>query len=255
MKKIDKSRFYVEATGLDPEAYKIAIAQAIGLAEDNSAVKKITVLTPKKDPGDILLNVFTAPVVARIKAGGFKHESWPLIKTEALTTYRSAGTSSEIVVACGLNDKELFEVEDLSWVTAVIAVSWYPGQLDKWLKTWTPPELRKKPSTIVAYPTPSCIVQTALKDLDDYLDWSKSIHSPREEEQAAIYFKTLHHYESPLDPEAIGAHLVSKLNWRAVKAREAEAILHKLNSGGRGPKGSRISKPHYDQWKRDCEDK
>ncbi|SHJ10118.1 hypothetical protein SAMN02745146_2286 [Hymenobacter daecheongensis DSM 21074] len=253
---MSKLRLYLNATGNDADAYKRAVAAALIIAKDNSDIKKIVLLTPKKEIYDLLVGVFTPNQIKSATKGGFKfNPSEPLIKTEALTTYRGGNNlSSEVVITCGLDSDEIFLVEGYSSVVAIVAVSWVPHQLEKWVKTWDPRELRNNPLPVTPYPQPSCITKYALSDLNEFVAKDKSLRSHSNESVTVTYLMTLHKYDSPIDSDTAGAYLTSQFAWKTDRVKEAQEIINQLNAGG-SPKGGKPEQmqKHYERWKKECE--
>jgi hypothetical protein len=249
---------YINTSQKDTQAYKDAIAAALSLARLNTgqAITKIVVLVPQKGSTahGMFDGVFSPQNVTKMLTGGYKPTpNDPLIKVEAATTYTSSGHATEIVVACGVDSETLFDIEDFSSVSNIIAIPWYLGDLDKWIKTWGPPELHKNPLPLSPYPGLSCVEEEALRELTGYVDRNASLHSHSNESVAMTFLATLHKYVPTLDAEAVRAHLTRVGKWKAKYAREAEAAIVKLQSGGslRGAKKEQFAN-HYTRWQKAC---
>ena len=249
-----KPKYYIETSNQDTQAYSKAIAQSFILAEQDSNIKRIVLLLPKKDTlsNGLLNSIFPPATHNQLARAGMKIDAdKPLIKVEASKSYSDSEPSSEIVIAIGISQDDLFDLEEFEAIAAIIAIPWFHGELEKWVRTWNPIIIQGQ-ALHQPYPSPSCITRVAMRYLTEYGDRSKSINSdPREQPQTAIYLATLHNYDSPINPEVVGAYLINTLNWRAKKAREAEAIMVSIN-GGRFPKGGKPSKGHYDRCKAEC---
>jgi hypothetical protein len=251
-------KVYVNTSQKDTQAYNDAINAALALARLNttSVITKIVVLVPQKTSAadGMFDGVFAPQNVAKMLAGGYKPTpSEPLIKVEAATTYTSTGHNTEIVVACGVGSETLFDIEDFSSVTDIIAIPWYLGDLDKWIKTWGPSELRNNPLPLSPYPALSCVEEEALRELTGFVDRNASLHSHSNESVAMTFLATLYKYVPTLDAQAVRAHLTRRNKWKAKYAREAEAAILKLQGGGslKGTKKGQLAN-HYARWQEAC---
>jgi len=126
--------------------------------------------------------------------------------------------------------------------------------LQKWVQTWNPTELRGNQQAVTVFPEPSCIVKKALKDLTTSINMSKRILHHDDEELVKTYILALHKYEPTLNADIVGAYLIRDLNCYTDNAKEIERLINILNSGSyfRGGQKSDL-KYHYKCWEKECQ--
>ncbi|UZJ64360.1 hypothetical protein OKW96_18585 [Sphingobacterium sp. KU25419] len=175
----------------------------------------------------------------------------PIFKLETLKTFKSSGsTPSEIVIACGLCSEDILEIEDFHSVKAIIAIPWLADELDKWLKTWNPTELRGNKQIVIVYPDPSDVVKKAMIDLSASINMSTGISHHSDNERAKTYILALYKYEPSLEVGIVGAYLRKELNWSNSDAKDIEQLINTLNVGKHFKGGVRTGlQNYYKKWK------
>lgn len=115
----------------------------------------------------------------------------PTVKLESLQTFRPGYVATDVIITCGLDDKEVLKMDDCYSARVIIAIPWIREYLEKWIQTWNPVDIRGNQHSNT-YPEPSCIVKKAMENLTASINMSTGIHHPSNEEQAKTYIRTLH---------------------------------------------------------------
>ncbi len=247
-----KQRFYVDTEGNDDEAYREAIQFACRLADDDPKITRIILLIATKRNTGWFERLFGEGAVKQLFNGAKFKNCRPIIKIESLQTFRADAVSSEIIITCGLDDKDVLKIDDCYSAKAIIAIPWLRQFLQKWIQTWNPADIRGG-QTPPSYPEPSCVVKKAMESLTSSINMSTGIHHPSDENRAKTFIRALHKYESNLDSNIVGAYLVRKLGWSANHAKDIEKLIDTLNAGRyfRGGEKTGLSN-YYKRWKEQC---
>ena len=254
-KYMAKQRFYINTKGNDDNAYLEAIKKARELANSDIEIKKVILLIPNKRCTGWFERLFGQGVVKKLFIGHKFNNCNALFKFETVKTYQDNYTLSEIVIICGLNLKDILKIDDFYSVKSIIAIPWLENELEKWVKTWNPINLRSGLKATENYLEPSCIVKKAMENLTYSINMSTGISHPLDEERAKTFILALHKYEPSLNPNVIGAYLVRELSWSNRHAQDIEKLINTLNSGKYFKGGQRTGlKNYYKQWKKECKE-
>lgn len=249
-----KQRFYIDTEGNDDAAYKEAMKYACKLADENSDITHVVLLIGTKNNTGWFERLYGAATVKQLFTGVRFDGCKPLFRFETLKTYKQKYSSSpsEIVITCGLDEKDISPIDDSYSVNSIIVVPWLRQRIEKWVKTWKPTELRGKPLT-PTYPEPSCIVKKAMEDLTGSINITTGITHSMDNDRAKTYILALHKYEPSLDANIVGAYLVSELGWDVQYASEIENLINTLNTGKYFQGGERTGlHNYYKRWKEEC---
>ncbi len=245
-----KKRYYVDTEGNDDNAYLEAIAQAGVLAVDDPTIKKVILLVHTKSNTAWFDRLFGPNFTKQLFSGAQITGVRPLVKLETLKTFSG---SADIVIACALDDKDLFTLDDNPFIGTIIAIPWQKQLVSQWVSRWSPEDIRTGKKQV--RPTElSCIVKKALESLtNSILNPSTGLAHPSDEHRAKTIILALHKYESPLDPKSIGSYLVAELNWSAKNAQDVQKLFETLDAGRFFRGGERTGlKNYYKQWKDAC---
>jgi hypothetical protein len=251
---MDIQRFYIDTHGNDDEAYREAMQFACQLANKSKDIKRIVLLIHSKQNTGWFERLFGSTVVKQLFAGTKFKDCNAIVKFETVRTYKDGYGQSDIVITCGLDSEDVLKIDDMYSVKAIIAVPWLKDKIEKWVKTWSPKELRGNKSIGNAFPEPSCIVKKALESLTSSINLSTGISHPMDEDKAKTTILALHKYEPSLNPDIIGAYLIRELNWDTEHAKDIETLIGKLNNGRHFQGGERTGlQTYYKRWKEECE--
>lgn len=253
---MEKQRFYV-ASGLnDDNAYTEAMQFACNLANEDPEIKRIVLLVATKRNIGWFERLFDSKTVKQLFKGIKFKGCKPVFKIETKITYHDNYTPSDVVITCALDSKDVLKIDDYVSVKAIIAIPWLETGIDKWVKTWSPKDIRGKKQVESSYPEPSCIVKKAMQSLTKSINPSTGINHPSDEARAKTFILALHKYEPSLNEDIIGAYLVRELNWDTSDAKDVEILINKLNSGKHFQGGERKGlQNYYKRWKSECNDK
>lgn len=249
---MDKQRFYINTEGNDDEAYREAIQFACKLADNDSKITRIVLLVATKRNTGWFERLFGDNIVKQLFNGAKFKNCRPIIKLESLQTFRAGSVAADIIITCGLDDKEVLKLDDCYSAKVIIAIPWLRQNLEKWIQTWSPIEIRGNQDA-GTYPEPSCIVKKAMESLTALINMSSGIHHPSDENLAKTYIRALHKYEPELDSNIVGAYLRRELGWSAHHAKDIENLINTLNAGRyfKGGEKTRLS-DYYKRWKEQC---
>lgn len=256
---MEKERYYINTKGNDDAAYKEAMKFACEMANKDAAIKRIVLLISTQQNTGWFERIYDRQIVKSLFKGHKFAGCNPVFQFETTKTYKDKGAGSEIVICCGLDDTEIFKVDDFYSPKSIIVIPWLNEKVQKWVKTWAATDLRaahaeEAVAVAAAYPEPSRIVKKAMEELTDSINMSTGIHHPSDEEDAKTYILALHKYEDELDADVVGAYLVSELGWETKHAAEVEELINKLNNGKHFKGGRRTGlKQVYQVWVDECE--
>ncbi len=249
---MNKQRFYIDTEGNDDEAYREAIQFACKLADDDPSISRIVLLIATKRSTGWFERLFGDNAVKQLFSGAKFKNCRSVIKLESLQTFRSGMVATDIIITCGLDDKDVLKIDDSYSAKIIIAIPWIRTLLQKWIQTWNPINIRNNQNSSF-YPEPSCIVKKAMESLTASINMSTGIHHPSDENRAKTYIRALHKYESPLDSNVVGDHLMRELGWSANYAKDVEKLIDTLNTGRyfKGGEKTGLSN-YYKRWKEQC---
>nr|WP_315246648.1 hypothetical protein [uncultured Flavobacterium sp.] len=248
------NRFYIDTYGNDDQAYDNAYKFALKLAKTDINIKKIIFLVATKSNTGWLDRLYGETTVKQLYKGIRKDTL--LLKIETIKTYSdSYSNAAEVVIACGLNSKEIFKVEDYRNVEYIIAIPWLKELTQSWITTKNPSILNIEENDIVAEtktdnPKPSAIIQEAFNELTKVINTSTGISHHMDNARAKTYIRTLYKYESDLNSDLICSYLVNELGWEVRHSNDVRKLIDTLNSGKYFVGGDKIGlQNHYKRWK------
>ncbi|RZJ99816.1 MAG: hypothetical protein EOO46_21865 [Flavobacterium sp.] len=250
-----KDRFYAETGTTDELVYKSAIAFAFEYARQDVNIKKIVLLIGTKQNTGWFELLFGKDNVKHLFSG-VKNENGPLLKIETKRTYQGGRDSSEIVITCGLDSIDIYEIDDYSSIAAIIVIPWLINGISKWLQTWSPIEFRTgKSYAAVQSNRPNCIVRMAMDDLSTINMSDGRVTHPLDKDRMKTTIRSLHKYEPSLNGSALLKYLVSELGWPIHVADEIERLIDTLQ-GGKSFKGGEMTglQNYYKRWAEKCKE-
>lgn len=249
-----KERYYTENEGPIAEIEMLALQKAVELSKEIEDIQQITILIHTKNNtgyiertigGNYLKGLFNGTVTA--------YSNGPKLKIETLKTYEKIygwQKKNSILLAFGLDSKELFKYDDDPTVKAIVAHQWMKTGVTEWAKAWNATELITNQK---AEPTdlPDQIVQEALKELTKIINPSTGITHHMDNARCKTYLRALNKYNYELNPIKTKSYLVTNLNWDNDHAEDVIKLIEKLNSGSYfiiGGEKTRLQN-HIKRWK------
>jgi hypothetical protein len=251
---MEKQRYFIDTHGPDMQACKDGIAKGIELALSDSELDRVILLIPSKSNTQMLEDLFSKEAVKVMFRGTGIDGHSETIKIESVRTFNKY-RPSVVVVALHIRNEDLNKVDDSYSAKVIIAIPWVKGELDDWIRTWTPVELHGKTVEVEPYSGPSWIVIKALESLTHGINMSTGISHPSDNQKAKTIALALHKYETSLHPTEIKSYLVGKLNWTQDNASKFTNLIQTLNDGRYFKGGRRTGlREIYKQWKLECEE-
>ena len=248
------NRFYIDTHGNDDGAYDKAYKFALKLAKKDNNIKNIVFLVASKNNTGWLDRLYGESVVKQLFKG--IKEVNLLVKIETIRTYsKSYANATDIVIACGLNSKEIFNIEDYRNVEYIIAIPWLKELAQSWITTKNPSILIVSEEDIIEktrneIPKPSLIIQEAFRELTNSINTSTGISHHLDNGKAKTYVKTLHKYEPILNSDLICSYLVNDLNWEVRHSNDVRKLIDTMNNGKYFVGGDKTGlQNHYKRWK------
>jgi hypothetical protein len=248
------NRFYIDTHGNDDEAYQRALDFAIKLSKENDKIKNVIFLVASKNNTGWLDRIYGTDNVKKLFTG-IKQGSL-LVKIETVRTYNSTYSgATDIVIACGLNSKEIFKVEDYRNVEYIIAIPWLKELTQSWINTKNPCVLKIEGDDIIATEEavaakPSEIIQKAFKELTSVINTSTGINHSMDNARAKTYIKALHKYEPELNSDLICSYLDNELDWDVRHSNDIRKLIDTLNNGKYFVGGDKTGlQNHYKRWR------
>lgn len=251
-----ETKFYINTEANDDEAYRFAMGFACEIAKNDSNIKRIVLYIHTKQNTGWFTRLFGVDFTKKL-FNGVKLKDCPvLFKFETIKTYSKFqyGNSSDIVICCGVDSKDILKIDNYNSVKYIIAIPWLRDLTEKWIKTWNAKEISGKEDVKEnKYPEPTNIVKYAMEELTAVINMSTGIGHSSDNERAKTYIKALHKYEPELNADLIGAYLVRELNWDTKHSADIEKLITTLNSGRYFRGGQKTGLQHYyKKWKQNC---
>ena len=139
---MDKERFYVDTEGDNQEAYRKALQFGCKLAGIHSDIKRVILLVNNPQDTSWFDKLYGPDVVKKLFEGVSFKGCKPLVKIETLATYKDDLNRSDIVITCGLDSDEVSTIDSYIAVKVIVAIPFIKHRMDKWLKTWSPKQVR-----------------------------------------------------------------------------------------------------------------
>lgn len=250
------NKYFIDAEVNDDEAYREAIAFANDLTKKNQKLKKVLLIGHTKANTGWLERLYGEKKVKELHKGMSLNEV-ANIKIESYTALKRKFSNKEcVLIMMGLDDKEVFELDDNSYDCAIIAIPYLKENLKGWLTANNPIDLRSGNKYLKQDLELHCVISTALERLTGCINMGTGLSHPSDEELAKTYVRTLHRFHRPLECDKILSYLTGKLDWRFEVAQELVGYIEKLQTGKtfRGGKADEKTLTHYySMWKEHCE--
>lgn len=250
-----ETKFYIDAEANNDEAYQTAMKFACELAKKDDNIKRIVLYIITKQNTGWFDRLYGNDTVKKMFNGNmFKGCPVPF-KFETKLTYKKSqyNNSSDIVISCGMDADNVFELDDFSSVKYIIAVPWQRKLTEQWIKTWNAIEITGKKGIVENYPEPTCIVKKAMLSLTSTINMSTGISHPSDNNKAKTYILALSKYEQSLNADIVNSYLIKELGWFVRHAKDIKELIKTLNAGKFFKGGERKGlQNHYKRWKEEC---
>lgn len=252
----NNTKYFINAEVNDDEAYREAISFANDITKKNSKLKNVLLIGHTKANTGWLERLFGDKKVRELHKG-IRLNEVANIKIESYTALKKKfSNKNSVLIMMGLDDKEVFELEEDSYDCVIIAIPYLKENLKGWLTANNPKDLRSGNNYLKQDIDLHCIVVTALVRLTGCINMGTGLSHPSDEELAKTYVRALHRYHRPLEKDKILSYLTGTLKWRFEVAQEIIGLIEKLHAGKafRGGKTDEKTLSHYyTMWKEHCE--
>jgi len=250
---MEKERYYTENEGPIAEVEMLALQKAVELSREIKEIQQITILIhTKRNTGYLIRTMGEKYMKGLFKGTVSAYSNGPKIKIETLRTYNNVygwQKKNTILLAFGLDSKELFKYDDDPSIKAVVAHQWMKTGVTEWAKAWNATELI---SNKKAEPTdlPDEVVQEAFNELSKVINSSTGITHHMDDARCKTYLRALNKYDHELNSIRIKSYLVTVLNWDNRHAEDVIKLIEKLNSGSYFIGGEKTGlQNHIKRWK------
>lgn len=243
----------IKEDGYNKEAYARAMVFANKLAEQDNDVKRIVCFIHTKQNVVFFEPFFDSSTISKMFEGNIRLSGFVVPMTiETKITYEKSKYSSpeeDVVVAFGMDLKDLEVIDDYYCVKYIIAVPWLKDKTMPWIERWNAEEITgaKRDSGKAGV---SEIVKVAMKELSSIINMSTGISHPSDNDRAKTYIRALHKYESELNAHSVVSYLVAELGWTSSHANDVGKLITTLNEGRYYKGGEKTGlQVYYKRWK------
>ena len=249
------TKFFVDIDqdGFNKEAYARAIVFANKLAVQDRDVRRIVCYIHTKQNVGYFEPFFDGSVVKRMMEENLNLSGFAVPMTiQTKITYdkcKYCSSYTDVVVAFGMDLKDLEVIDDYYCVKYIVAVPWIKAKTMPWVVRWDAEEISGK-MRVSGGVSVSEVVKVAMEELSSIINMSTGISHPSDNDRAKTYIRALHKYESELNPEAIVSYLISELGWTSSHANDVGKLITTLNEGRYYKGGEKTGlQAHYKRWK------
>ena len=232
-------RYYIDCEALDDEAYRDALRFAADAAEKDTTIERIVFLAHTFNNTDMLDRAFGPGIADKFRKTYRDREIRVPIVLSSMASYaKGFHRKADLVIGMGLNDEQLFAVDDMWGVHSIIAIPWRREGMNGWVDQWGPIELRTKerPSSSEL---PSAVEQVAVRRLTEMVNMSGPLNHPNDEEDAKGVIRELVKNIPDLDSVRLKAYMVRELHWPNDEAERFKGWVDSLKEGRRFQGGTR----------------
>jgi len=209
------------------------ILKGIGVADHLCAtlnVTEIIFLVPVKaslTSGSLHTALGQAVHDALVKGKPVKLESGAQMRCETMQTLQWLSRPS-VVIAVYASQKMMDKIDALQNVAAVVAIPWAAGEIDDWVKTWSPQALGQpsQPAKSAAKLIADPVVEQAMKSLTKMINKAHNILHPSDEEHAKRILRILRSRDHKEPAENIRRWAI-KHGWLPKAAERLEVLAQK----------------------------
>lgn len=249
------NKFYVdiEQDGFNKEAYLEAFKFANKLTRQDNEIKRIVLYVHTKGNTGYFEPFFNDISIKKLLAGNVKVEPFKVpLSIHTKITYdkcRYSSTACDLVLAFGMDLKDLEVLDDYYGVKYIVAIPWLKDKTMPWVARWNAEEINGKDTSNDSMALPET-VKVAMKELSSSINMSIGISNSYDNDLAKTYIRALHKYEPELKAEDLVSYLVTELGWTSAHANDVGKLLTTLKEGRTFRGGDKTGlQNHYKRWK------
>lgn len=232
-------RYYIDCEALDDKAYRDALRFAAETAEADPNIEKIVFLAHTFNNTDMLDRAFGPSTADKFRKTYRDREiRVPIVLLSMASYSKGFHRKADLVIGMGLNDEQLFAVDDMWGVHSIVAIPWRREGMSGWVDQWRPLELRtkEKPSST---DLPTAVEQVAVRRLTEIINMSMPLNHPNDEEDAKGVIRELVKNIPDLNSARLKAYMVRELHWPNEEAERFKGWIDTLKEGRRFQGGGR----------------
>lgn len=231
----ERNRYYIHTEGIDENAMRLAFAWLLeSVKRSETAVSALLAIPVKANLRGIISKVIGERIARELASG----KAVPLSQSSSelrLITQRSKLTSWRGgPVLAAYPTKELLDMlDDMRMITEILVVPWRLAEVQYWIDTWTPLEIRSSAPAPRAISVKNPVVVEALKTLTQTVNLSTGISHPSDRLATIDLFRRLKEAGEHFDPSEVRAWLVSQGGWNSQDADQVKSIAESILAGKR----------------------
>jgi len=247
-----RKRYYVHAEGPDEDAMRLAFAWLLESVKRSQTAVTALLAIPVKDNLRGIITKVIGDKVARHLASG---RAVPIEQSASdilLITQRAKpiGWRGGPVLAAYPTKELLDMLDDLYGVTEMVVVPWRLAEVQYWVETWAPQELRGLVPVTPTIHVRNPVVVEALRTLTETVNLSTGISHPSDRQATIDLFHRLKQAGEQFDPLEVRAWLVSQGGWSPQHANEVKAVAQSVIAGKRLKGGGKFwADDIVEQWR------
>lgn len=213
-------KFYIYSHGEKVFDYACEVAKELG------DIKRIVLVVRSRQDTDLIGNIIPNIDIDKLFSGYKSSENDFLIKIETIKTYTGSSSNRDILICCDLDSNDVYKLEDLFGIKAIIAMTSSEENIQEWIKTRNVINIETKEQEFIE--EPSDIAKIALEELINGINISTGLRQPSGIKKAKVILKVLSEYELELDPMVLEAYLANSLNCPTKHSREIKDLYIEL---------------------------
>lgn len=228
-----RKRYYIHSKGADENAMGLAFKWLLDSVKRSEAPVTALLAIPVKDNLRGIISKVIGDRVAKDLASG---KAVPIKQSSSdirLITQRTKLTNwrgGPVLVA--YPTKQLLDMlDDLYGITEILVVPCRLAEVQYWVDTWAPQELRGSAPAVRAISIRNPVVVEALQTLTQTVNLSTGISHPSDRQAAIDLFHRLKEAGEQFNPSEVRAWLVSQGGWSPQDADQVRSIAESILAG------------------------
>jgi len=230
-----RRRYYIHTEGPDEDAMRFAFAWLLeSVKREQTAVTALLAIPAKDNLRGVITQVIGDDMARHLASGKAvpleESGSDILLITQRIKLTRWRGGPVLAVYAT----KELLDaLDELHGVTEMAVVPWRLAEVQYWVDTWAPQELRGMGPAAQPTQVRNPVIVEALKNLTRNVNLSTGITDPSDRKAAIDLFQRLKQAGEKFNPSEVRAWLVSQGRWSPQDADQVKSIAERVLAGRR----------------------
>ncbi|MBY4675341.1 hypothetical protein [Marinobacterium arenosum] len=213
------SRFLVENHGSNPEAIKLAFAQALHNCK-SSGLSKITLVFPTKGsfPSSNIAQFLGEKAAKALTKGSAVNLGDGIQLTLEIPKNIKSFGRYDVLLATYLTAKDMDVIDGVNNTNSILYLPWNEEEGKRWLSTWKPQVVGNQSWVASTNPLPQFVQDVVLK-LGRCINMATGLSHPSDKEMAKKLFSELRKNGVTAPPELVRQFAVQS-GWEPVRAQE-----------------------------------